>query len=108
MMKCMMKRVVVILLLFIVGLTDGLHAQPHAVIQKRLGIDSTFFLLQVKKGRRGHSSLARIHVTPGSGWHVYSSRMSKGDGPVPLSVALVPELANRFRLSHLKEIGRPT
>jgi len=77
-------------------------------IEKKLGGDSTIFTMTLDPGEHpkpGKSFHVTIHVTPGTDWHVYSSKMSTEGGLVPLTLAIPPELAETFEVEKIEETG---
>ncbi len=77
-------------------------------IETRLAADSTIFTMTLNQRhplKPGESFQARIHVKPGSAWHVYSSKMSNADGLTPLTIVVPHPISDYFEITKITETG---
>ncbi|SRR5579883_382983 len=106
-MKYAYRHILVsILLLNIVA--SPAHAKDPKNISTKLGPDSTHFTLSVPNKHvlhRGETFNAVIHITPGKGWRIWSSKMSDEGGLIPLKVMVPDSLAKYFALKSFRETG---
>ncbi len=107
-----MKRVLLLALATIaLGVACGgsLYAiglEPR--LEKHMWSDSTRLTLKLdpnSKVEAGKNFDVNIHITPGTGFHVYSASMSADGGLVPLTVKVPTALDSFFEIVGVKEVG---
>jgi len=84
------------------------YANDPKHIERTLRFDSAIFSLKLNhrgQFKSGQVFEARIHVEPGTCWHIWACDMSTDGGGVPLRVTIPDSLSNFFELQSLKEAG---